>query len=665
VFGWLKRPIPGSAALGGVRGDWTLTDARSRALDVITLGRSGIDLYGEQLGARLEDMSSFAKYVGGSPTNTAIGASRLGLRSGLISRVGADHLGRFILQSLQREGVDTTGVSTDPRRLTALAILGILDKDTFPLIFYREDCADMAIKAADIDVEWLLSAGALVLSGTHLSQSDVFAASIDCARKVRATGGKVAFDVDYRPVLWGLASRDMGEERYITSSVVTARMSEAAKLCDLIVGTEDEMRILGGAADLREALASVRRITGAVLVCKLGARGCAVFEGVIPKKIEDGLTVPGFPVDVVNVLGAGDAFSAGFLRGWLKGENWQTCGRWGNACGAIVVSRHSCAPAMPTFDEMQAFISARHPLSTTARALLDHQHWARTRHRTYRCLMVLAVDHRLQFEELAKDLGVSTRRITAFKRLAFNALQRVAQGDGVFGILLDGRYGAEGLRDATRTNYWTGRAVEIPKSRPLRFETAADVGLELNTWPADQVVKCLVTYHPDDEPELRAAQEHELVILFDACRKSRHELLLEVILPTGMPADAGTRSRALGRLYELGIKPDWWKLEPVADVETWENIEAIIEAHDPFCRGVVLLGLAAPEPELLQAFAVAAKFKCVKGFAVGRTVFQDVAGEWLRGTIDDEAAIRGMAAKFGRLAEGWRTLRSLPSTTTT
>jgi 5-dehydro-2-deoxygluconokinase len=106
-------------------------------------------------------------------------------------------------------------------------------------------------------------------------------------------------------------------------------------------------------------------------------------------------------------------------------------------------------------------------------------------------------------------------------------------------------------------------------------------------------------------------------------------------------------------------------LEPLTDAESWENIEAIIDAHDPLCRGVVLLGLDASERELLQAFAVAAKFKCVKGFAVGRTVFHEVAREWLRGTIDDEAATSAMAAKFGRLVDGWRTLRSLPSNTTT
>src|SRR3546814_4516225 len=118
--------------------------ASEHQLELVTIGRSCIDLYGEQVGGRLEDMASFAKYIGGSPTNTAVGAARLGLRSGLLSRVGADHFGRFIREQLAREGVSTAGVATDPERLTALVFLGIRDPDTFPLIFYRENCADMA-----------------------------------------------------------------------------------------------------------------------------------------------------------------------------------------------------------------------------------------------------------------------------------------------------------------------------------------------------------------------------------------------------------------------------------------------------------------------------------------------------------------------------------------
>ena len=149
-----------------------------RALDLITLGRSSIDLYGEQVGGRLESMGSFAKYVGGSPTNTAIGTARLGLKAGLITRVGADHMGRFIREELIREGVDVTGVISDPERLTALVILGVRSSDSFPLIFYRENCADMALCEEDIDPDFVTSAGALLINGTHLSRPGVYAASV-------------------------------------------------------------------------------------------------------------------------------------------------------------------------------------------------------------------------------------------------------------------------------------------------------------------------------------------------------------------------------------------------------------------------------------------------------------------------------------------------------
>ena len=138
-------------------------------LDLITLGRASVDLYGEQVGGRLEDMGSFAKYVGGSPTNTAVGAARLGLRAALITRVGADHFGRFIREELEREGVDTRAVTTDPRRLTALAILGIRDREQFPLLFYRQDCADMALDATDLDPAFIASATAMLISGRPAS----------------------------------------------------------------------------------------------------------------------------------------------------------------------------------------------------------------------------------------------------------------------------------------------------------------------------------------------------------------------------------------------------------------------------------------------------------------------------------------------------------------
>ena len=207
-------------------------------LDLIAVGRSSVDLYGEQVGGRLEDMGSFAKYVGGSPTNTAVAAARLGLNTGLLTRVGADHMGRFIREQLVREGVDVRGVLDDSERLTALVILGIRDRETFPLIFYRENCADMALCEQDLDDRWLASARAVLINGTHLSTPGVFAASVGAARRVKAAGGRVVFDIDYRPVLWGLAAKDLGEIRFVAHEAVTQRLQNVLPLCDLVVGTE-------------------------------------------------------------------------------------------------------------------------------------------------------------------------------------------------------------------------------------------------------------------------------------------------------------------------------------------------------------------------------------------------------------------------------------------
>jgi 5-dehydro-2-deoxygluconokinase len=631
-----------------------------RTLDLITIGRSSVDLYGQQAGGRLEDMGSFAKYVGGSPTNTAIGAARLGLRAGLITRVGGDHMGRFIREELQREGVHVDGVITDPERLTALVVLGIRDSETFPLIFYRENCADMALDAADIDEAFIRSSAAILINGTHLSQPNVRAASVRAAEIAKASGGKVVFDIDYRPVLWGLAARDMGENRFVAHAAVTAELQKVLPLCDLIVGTEEEIHILGGSTDTIAALKAIRARTQALLVCKRGPDGCVVFPAAIPKKLEEGVSGPGFNVEVYNVLGAGDAFMSGFLRGWLRDLPLERCCAIANAAGAIVVSRHGCAPAMPTWPEMEFFLSDRpRPHRLRDDADLEHLHWATTRHGRYDELAVLAIDHRNQFDDLARACGVGVEEISTFKTLALRAVDKVSGGDDArFGILLDGRFGMRALEQAADRPYWIGRPIELPQSCPLEFEASGDVATEIAQWPLNHVVKCLALYHPDDPEDLRARQERQLLRLFDACRKTRHEFLLEIIASKNGAVDSATVSRAMQRLYDLGIRPDWWKLEPVSDATSWANIERVILAHDRHCRGVVLLGLSIPKEELIRAFAVAGGAGIVKGFAVGRTIFNAAAERWFKREIDDAAAIDELATNFGALVDAWRSAKA-------
>ena len=628
-------------------------------LDVITMGRASVDLYGQQIGSRLEDVTSFAKSVGGCPANIAIGTARLGLRSAIITRVGDEQMGRFIREQMRREGVSDRGIVTDRERLTALAILSVENDRSFPLLFYRENCADMALCEADVDATLVASARALVVTGTHFSRPETDAAQRKAMRLIKAAGGKVVLDIDYRPNLWGLAGHAAGDSRYIASDAVSSQMRTVLADCDLIVGTEEEVLIASGESDVLPALKAIRALSAATIVLKRGPMGCIVYDGPIPDDLECGIVGTGFPIEVYNVLGAGDAFMSGFLRGWLGGEDLRTAATFANASGAFAVSRLLCSPEIPTFEELQLFLrngSREHALRKDE--ALNHVHWATTRRRNIPVLMALAIDHRLQLEEIAIRVGAPIARVAAFKLLAVKAAARVAAGRDGYGMLLDEKFGRDAMFEFARHPFtWLGRPVERPGSRPLRFEFGHDIGSQLVDWPVDHCVKCLCFYHPDDPPALKLEQQETLRGLFDAARKVGRELLIELIGGKHGKLADDTIARALGELYALGIKPDWWKLEPQASDAAWRAIEAVIAGNDPWCRGVVLLGLDAPHEELDAAFAATADTPIVKGFAVGRTIFRDAAESWLAGRIDDDAAIDDMAERFGRLTKAWLAAR--------
>jgi 5-dehydro-2-deoxygluconokinase len=629
-----------------------------RKLDVITIGRCSVDLYGQQIGARLEDVTSFAKSVGGCPANIAIGAARLGLKSGLITRVGAEQMGRFIREQMAREGVALDGIVTDPSRLTSLVLLSVENDKSFPLIFYRDNCADSALSEDDIDEAFVASAAAVLVTGTHFATPNTAAAQRKAMRIARAHGAKVIFDIDYRPNLWGLAGHAAGEERYIRSDRVSAHLKAILPDCDLIVGTEEEVHIAAGSEDTLEALNIIRTLSNAVIVLKRGPMGCVVYPGAIPDAIEKGVAGKGFPIEVYNVLGAGDSFMSGFLRGFLKGEDHATSASWANACGAFAVSRLLCSPEIPTWDELQYFLKHGSPHRALRRdEAINHIHWATTRRPEPGQLLAFAIDHRMQLEQMAEKANAPRERLNDFKRLAVAAAGRVAAGRPGFGTLLDDVYGREAMFDAAKLGLWVGRPLEQPGSRPLRFEFTQDVGARLVEWPVTHTVKCLAFYHPDDPAELRREQEEKLRTLYEAARRVGRELMVEIIAAKhGAMAD-DTIARALAGLYALGIKPDWWKLEPQASTAAWDKIAAVISANDRWCRGIVLLGLDAPEEELAASFRTAASQPVVKGFAVGRTIFRDAAQAWLSGKISDDEATADMAARFQSLVAVWERAR--------
>ncbi|MFO1311118.1 MAG: 5-dehydro-2-deoxygluconokinase [Burkholderiales bacterium] len=634
--------------------------APDRRLDVVCLGRFGVDFYAQQIGARLEDVTSFAKYLGGSSANTAFGCARLGLRAGLISRIGNDANGRFLVETIAKEGCDTSHVGVDPQRLTAAVVLGIKDKDTFPLIFLRENCADMAIDERDIEEAYIASSRALLITGTHFSTDHVNRISNLALDRARKHDVRTVLDIDYRPVLWGLTNRGDGETRFIPSGGVTAHLTRILPKFDLVIGTEEEFNIAGGSLDIMASLRAVRAVTHATLVVKRGPMGCAVMDGAIPASLDEAFNGKGVRVEVLNVLGAGDAFSAGFLSGWVKGEDYDACARYANACGALVVSRHGCAPAMPTRVELDWFLANAASIPRPDQdATLTRLHRVTAPRPKHDEVFAFAFDHRNQLFEIAQRAGASESRIPALKKLFVRAVAETDAALGLggrAGLLCDDRYGQDALNDATGRGWWIGRPVELPGSNPLEFDRGRSVGTTLIAWPGEHVVKCLVQYHPDDPVLHRLEQEAQIRALYDAVQASGHELMLEIIPPRSPSSAPDTVHRALKRLYNLGIYPEWWKLEPMA-AEQWQAIDALVAERDPHCRGVLVLGLNAEVDVLARAFRDARASRTCRGFAVGRTIFHDPSQAWLAGAIDDDELVRRVRATYEALIGAWREAR--------
>jgi 5-dehydro-2-deoxygluconokinase len=577
----------------------------------------------------------------------------------MLTRVGDEQMGRFVRETLAAEGVDVSHVRTDPRRLTALVILGIRGQDSFPHIFYRDNVADMAVAPEDFDRDFIASARALLVTGTHFSTAEVDRTSRAAMRYAREAGTRIVFDIDYRPVLWGLTSHGKGENRFIASETVSAHLHSIAADCDLIVGTEDEFHIAGGSTDTVAALQRLREISGAALVMKRGPQGCVVFDNGIPNRIEDGAVHAGFPVDVFNVLGAGDGFMAGLLRGWLRGEGWERACTYANACGALVVSRHGCAPAMPSSIVLEAFL-ARH--SRQARLhddpVLAHLHRTTTGRRTWPEVHALAFDHRQQFEGLAARMQAPPAQIAAFKRLIAEAVRSVAAAMPAVGAIVDDQYGREPLFGLSGNGLWLARPIERPGMVPLEFQGGDNPALTLRTWPAEHVVKCLVTYGADDAAGLRAAQEERLLGLQRACVSTNHELLLELLPPQRSNEGDGAIPRAVDLLYGAGLTPDWWKLPPMSDPAQWRAVGTLLRERDPQCRGILVLGLDSHDEGLQEAFAASASEPFVRGFAVGRFIFWAIAEAWFAGRLTDAEAISQLADRYLRVRALWSESRS-------
>jgi len=328
-----------------------------KKFDMVCIGRSSIDLYSDDIGEPFENIGSFSAYVGGCPTNISVGTRRLGLRSSLLTGVGDDPVGDFILNFLKQEGVDASLVATKPGRRSSAVILGIEPPDKFPLVYYRENCADINIDVDDVKEIPFDQTSAILISGTGFSKDPSRSAILYAAERATAEGAKVILDIDYRPDQW--------PDLLTFGSTIRSVLGYV----DIIIGTSEEIKAAASMgksktnvtdsqvsnyqveADQDEAVELLLSRGPEIMVLKSGSDGCYLYE----KSDTEPEHVPGFKVEVKNVLGAGDAFASGFIYGYIKGWDWYKCARLGNACGAMLVTRHGCANFMPTMDEIKTF----------------------------------------------------------------------------------------------------------------------------------------------------------------------------------------------------------------------------------------------------------------------------------------------------------------------
>ena len=329
----------------------------NRTYDLITLGRSSLDLFGNEVGVPFPEIKSFAAYVGGSPTNIAVGARRRGLKVALITAVGTDPVGDFILHFLNGEGVDTSYTMRKPEARTSAVVLGIEAPDQVQVVFYRDNAADIQISIDDVTRAPLTDTRAFEFAGTNLSRDPLRSATLFAVEQAHTAGVEVFLDIDLRPGQWhdirafGIAIR--AALPFVNVAIGTEEEVKAAVLTEAEQLTVSRSRMTDAdvSGDIDQAIQTLLALGPDAVIVKRGAAGASVF-------LESGevIDTPGFAVEVYNIVGAGDAFASGLIYGRLKRWDWYRATRMGNACGAIVVTRHGCANFMASEDEALAFI---------------------------------------------------------------------------------------------------------------------------------------------------------------------------------------------------------------------------------------------------------------------------------------------------------------------
>lgn len=329
----------------------------NKKYELITFGRSSIDLYSQNIGSPFNDIKGFDAFVGGSPLNIAVACARLGVNASLLTAVGNDKVGEFILNFLNNEGVNTHCIPVKNSARSSAVVLGIEPPDKFPLVFYRDNAADSQVTIDDVQNACVQDYKILLINGTALNIEPSRSSTFYATEVASKNNVDVVLDLDFRADQWhdyrafGLTIRAILPK--VKIAIGTEEEILAATLYDTsqVTITDQQISAPEIKGDIDDSISQLLSSGIEILLVKRGANGVSIY-----KKDGSREDVPGFPVEVLNVLGAGDAFAGGFLYGYLQGWDLYKACRMGNASGAQVVTKKGCANFMPTLLESTEFI---------------------------------------------------------------------------------------------------------------------------------------------------------------------------------------------------------------------------------------------------------------------------------------------------------------------
>lgn len=609
-----------------------MTDEEQR-FDLLCLGRLGVDLYGEQDGTPLAAIQTFVKYVGGSAANVCVGVARLGLATAMCSRVGDEGLGQFVLDTLFHEGIDTTLVQRDPLHPTGVVALALYKRESFPRIFFYTDSADISFEQEKLDWDIVDRSDAVLLTGSYLINDSLLACSQAVASSVRERGGRVVLDADYRPVLWGLVPVGNGNDMETGSPQATKIYQQILPLCDLVVGTEEEIAIAGGSTDIDVALRKIRGLTDAAIVLKRGAKGASVYQGPIPSNLDEGIGAPGYSVDVLNNTGAGDAFLSGFLSRWLRNRPFRECVQSGNASGAIVVTRNGCTPAMPFADEQARFMSQGGIRRPDDDEEMERLHRIGSRRPTVPWRLLLSLKD-LDLRALIERSGGSASRIDELRQLLCDAIFQISDDGHAVGIQFDSSVDREILEEAAGREIFIARSIDPDREQPPSHDYD-DLSIQLRTWHGDIIPTASAYIRHDQSKGEAEHQWRRLARLGQTCRMMEREMLIDLCPEDETRLTGPALAQQLIEGYQAGVRPDYWILPELTYPERWPAIAKLIFEKDSSCRGYFVRSRLGETGIHHEELAKALNNAACRGVVQLDACDPSVLNAWLLGSLNN------------------------------